>query len=126
MGVNVARHKVVAFILAAFFAGAAGGLFAHESGVNIRPVDAGFLRSFDFIIMVVLGGRGSISGVTLAAIILTVLPEPLRQFEQYRLIVFALLLIVMMIVRPQGLFGIHEIWDFWPRRWRAATREAKP
>jgi branched-chain amino acid transport system permease protein len=118
MGVNIARYKVLAFVLAAFFAGSAGGLFAHEKGVILWPLDAGFLRSFDYIIMVVLGGRGSISGVTLAAIVLTILPEFLRQFgiEQYRLIVFALLLIGMMLVRPKGLFGIREIWDYWPRR----------
>lgn len=119
MGVNIARNKVLAFVLAAFFAGAAGGLFAHENGVIISPKDAGFQRSFDYVIMTVLGGRGSISGVMLAALILTALPEMLRDFEQYRLIVYALLLIIMMIVRPQGLFGIHEIWHLWPRR-RAA------
>jgi branched-chain amino acid transport system permease protein len=117
MGVNIARQKVKAFVLAAFFAGMAGGLFAHEGGVIISPKDASFQKSFDYVIMTVLGGRGSISGVTLAAIILTVLPELLRDFQQYRLIVFALLLIVMMLVRPQGLFGIHEIWHF--RRKRA-------
>lgn len=116
MGVNIARNKVLAFVLAAFFAGTAGGLFVHESGVNINPNDAGFQRSFDYVIMTVLGGRGSISGVMLAALILTALPEMLRDFEQYRLVVFALVLIVMMIVRPQGLFGIHEIWNFWPSR----------
>ena len=116
MGVNVARTKVLAFVLAAFFAGAAGGLYAHESGINITPKDAGFQRSFDYLIMVVLGGGGSISGVALAATILTVLPEQLRGFDEYRLIVFALLLIGMMIVRPQGLFGRKEIWDFVPNR----------
>jgi branched-chain amino acid transport system permease protein len=127
MGVNIARYKVLAFVLAAFFAGAAGGLFAHEKGVIIWPLDAGFLRSFDYIIMVVLGGRGSISGVTLAAVILTILPEFLRQFgiEQYRLIVYALLLIGMMLVRPQGLFGIREIWDFWPWRKAAPIRKGQ-
>jgi branched-chain amino acid transport system permease protein len=116
MGVNVARQKVLAFMLAAFFAGTAGGLFAHESGLIISPRDAGFQRSLDYVLMTVLGGRGSITGVVLAAIILTSLPELLRQFDQYRLIVYALLLIGMMLMRPQGLFGIHEIWDFWPRR----------
>ncbi len=116
MGVNIARQKVLAFVMAAFFAGVAGGLFAHERGVIISPKDAGFQRSFDYVIMTVLGGRGSISGVMLAAIILTALPEVLRDFEQYRLIVFALLLIVMMLVRPQGLFGIHEIWHFRGKR----------
>lgn len=116
MGVNVARNKVLAFVLAAFFAGVAGGLFAHESGLNISPNDAGFQRSFDYVIMTVLGGRGSITGVMLAALIVITLPEVLREFEQYRLIVFALLLIIMMLVRPQGLFGIKEVWQFWPRR----------
>jgi branched-chain amino acid transport system permease protein len=116
MGVNVARVKVLAFMIAAFFAGTAGGLFAHESGNIISPRDAGFQRSLDYVIMTVLGGRGSITGVMLAAAILTALPEVLRDFDQYRLIVYALLLIGMMLLRPQGLFGIHEIWDFWPRR----------
>lgn len=116
MGVNIARQKVLAFVIAAFFAGVAGGLFAHERGVILSPKDAGFQRSFDYVIMTVLGGRGSITGVMLAAGLLTALPEFLRDFEQYRLIVYALLLIIMMLVRPQGLLGIHEIWDLWPRR----------
>lgn len=116
MGVPVARVKVLAFVLAAFFAGAAGGLYSHEFGINISPEDAGFQRSFDYLIMTVLGGRGSITGVMLAAAILTSLPEWLRAFSEYRLIAYALLLIGMMLLRPQGLFGIHEIWDFWPRK----------
>ena len=124
MGVNVARVKVLAFMMAAFFAGMAGGLYAHEVGNNISPHDAGFQRSFDYVLMTVLGGRGSITGVMLAAIILTVLPEALRDFDQYRLIVYALLLIGMMLLRPQGLFGIHEIWDFWPKR-SATERQAR-
>jgi branched-chain amino acid transport system permease protein len=116
MGVNVARVKVLAFMLAAFFAGAAGGLYAHESGLIISPREAGFQRSLDYVLMTVLGGRGSITGVMLAAIILTALPEVLRDFDQYRLIVYALLLIGMMLLRPQGLFGINEIWDYLPRK----------
>lgn len=116
MGVNISRQKVLAFVIAAFFAGVAGGLFAHEPGVIVSPKDAGFQRSFDYVIMTVLGGRGSITGVMLSATILTALPEFLRDFEQYRLIVYALLLIIMMLVRPQGLLGIHEIWNLWPLR----------
>lgn len=116
MGVNVSRIKVLAFMMAAFFAGTAGGLGAHQVGFNISPRDAGFQRSLDYVLMTVLGGRGSITGVMLAAILLTVLPEALRDFDQYRLIVYALVLIGMMLLRPQGLFGIHEIWDFWPRK----------
>jgi branched-chain amino acid transport system permease protein len=116
MGIHVSRVKVLAFVLAAFFAGMAGGLYSHEFGLNISPEDAGFQRSFDYLIMTVLGGRGSITGVMLAAIILTSLPELLRGFSEYRLIAYALLLIGMMLMRPQGLFGIHEIWDFWTRK----------
>jgi len=123
MGVNVARVKVMAFMIAAFFAGIAGGLYAHQFGNSIRPPDAGFLRSLDYVLMTVLGGRGSISGVALAAILLTVLPEALRDVDQYRLIVYSLLLIGMMLLRPQGLFGIHEIWDFLPR-WLMGGRRA--
>ena len=73
MGVNVARVKVLAFMMAAFFAGMAGGLYAHQVGNSIRPPDAGFQRSLDYVLMTVLGGRGSITGVMLAAILLTVL-----------------------------------------------------
>ncbi|MBL8815027.1 MAG: branched-chain amino acid ABC transporter permease [Planctomyces sp.] len=111
MGVNISREKVRSFVIAAFFAGVGGGLYAHEPGVIISPNDAGFQRSFDYVIMTVLGGRGSISGVVIAAAILTALPEFLRDFAEYRLIVYALLLIIMMLVRPQGLLGIHEIWN---------------
>ena len=119
MGVNVSRVKVLAFMMAAFFAGHGRRTCTRiEIGFNISPQDAGFQRSLDYVLMTVLGGRGSITGVMLAAILLTVLPEVLRDFDQYRLIVYALLLIGMMLLRPQGLFGIHEIWDFWPRKKR--------
>jgi branched-chain amino acid transport system permease protein len=115
MGVNLTKYKVRAFVLAAFFGGVAGGLLAH-TGVNPAPTDAGFQRSFEIIIMVVLGGLGSISGSVLAAIILVALPELLREFAEYRLIVYALLLITMMLVRPQGLFGVREIWDYFGKK----------
>jgi len=126
VGVNVTRQKVRAFVLSALFAGMAGGLFAHEFGLILTPSDAGFQRSFEYVIMTVLGGRGSISGVMLAATLVTGLPEFLRDFEQYRLIVFAVLLIVMMILRPQGLLGVREIWDFWKRQPRVPDIAAQP
>ena len=126
VGVNVTRQKVRAFVLSALFAGMAGGLFAHEFGLILTPSDAGFQRSFEYVIMTVLGGRGSISGVMLAATLVTALPEFLRDFEQYRLIVFAVLLIVMMILRPQGLLGVREIWDFWKRQPRVPDIAAQP
>ncbi|HMN42142.1 MAG TPA: branched-chain amino acid ABC transporter permease [Phycisphaerales bacterium] len=115
MGINLTKYKVRAFVLAAFFGGVAGALYAH-TGVNPSPTDAGFARSFDIIIMVVLGGLGSISGSVLAAIILIALPEALRDLQQYRLIVYALLLIGMMLLRPQGLFGVKEVWDLFRRK----------
>lgn len=122
MGINLTKYKVRAFVLAAFFGGVAGAMYAH-TGVNPSPTDAGFLRSFEIIIMVVLGGLGSISGSVLAAIILIVLPEALRDLEKYRLVVYALLLIVMMIVRPKGLFGVSELWDIFTRRAASNTKK---
>jgi branched-chain amino acid transport system permease protein len=176
MGVNITRYKVRAFVLSAFFAGLAGGLYAMDIGA-INAGDLGFLKSFDIIIMVVLGGMGSISGAALAAVILTVLPELLRdpppawpaglvllvvvaavqmarkrararslvtiaavtvvlevirrvaiangiRLADYRLIFYALLLITMMLARPQGLLGISEIWDIAAWRARNSSRNA--
>jgi branched-chain amino acid transport system permease protein len=114
MGVHVTQWKVRAFVVSAFFAGLAGGLHAHAFRL-IAPENAGFALSFELVIMVVLGGRGSVTGVTLAALILSPLAEVLREFSEYRMIIYALVLIVMMLVRPQGLFGMHEIWDYFPR-----------
>lgn len=102
MGVNTVRYKVTAFVLGAFFAGLAGGLYAHLR-TTISPEGFNFLKSVDVVVMVILGGMGSTPGVIAAAVLLTVLNEWLRDFEQYRMIVFALMLIIMMIVRPQGL-----------------------
>ena len=102
MGVNTVRYKVIAFVTGSFFAGLAGGLYAHLR-TTISPEGFNFLKSVDVVVMVILGGMGSTVGVILAAVVLTVLNEFLRDFEQYRMIVFSLLLIIMMIVRPQGL-----------------------
>ncbi len=115
VGINITKYKVRAFVLSAFFAGVAGALYALQVG-SINAGELGFQRSFEILIMVVLGGLGSISGAALAAIILTALPEMLRFVDQYRMIVYSLLLIVMMIVRPQGLFGVREAWDLLRRR----------
>jgi branched-chain amino acid transport system permease protein len=119
MGVNTTRYKVWAFVIAAFFAGIAGGLFAHTLGVGLSPQAAGFQKSFDIIIMVVLGGLVSISGATIAAVVVTLLPEYLRPVAEYRMIIFALSLILMMIFRPQGLLGVRELWD--KALWRDAA-----
>jgi branched-chain amino acid transport system permease protein len=104
MGINTTKYKVAAFVIGAFFAGLAGGLYAHFISY-IAPEGFNFLKSVDVVVMVILGGMGSTPGVAAAAVLLTLMNELLRDFEQYRMIVFALLLIVLMIVRPQGLLG---------------------
>lgn len=109
MGVHTVKYKVVAFVVGAFFAGLAGALYAHFI-TFIAPEGFNFLKSVDVVVMVILGGMGSTPGVVAAAILLTLLNEGLRDFEQYRMIVFALLLIVIMIVRPQGLLGNFRGW----------------
>jgi len=109
MGVHTVKYKVVAFVVGAFFAGLAGGLYAHFI-TFIAPEGFNFLKSVDVVVMVILGGMGSTPGVVAAAILLTLLNEGLRDFEQYRMIVFALLLIIIMIVRPQGLLGNFRGW----------------
>lgn len=111
MGVNTTRYKVWAFVIAAFFAGIAGGLFSHTLGVGLSAEAAGFMKSFDVIIMVVLGGLGSISGAVAAAVVVTLLPEWLRSVAEYRMIIYALALILIMIFRPKGLFGVREVWE---------------
>ncbi len=111
MGIPTTSVKVRAFVLSAALAGIAGALFAHELGTTLNPKELGFQKSFEVVIMVVLGGMGSLSGAVLAAAVLTVLPEVLREFSEYRMIVYALILILVMLVRPQGLFGIHEVWE---------------
>ncbi|MDX1932908.1 MAG: branched-chain amino acid ABC transporter permease [Capsulimonadales bacterium] len=113
MGINVTRIKVNAFVLGSFFAGVAGALFAHYDQ-SVLTTSFGFVRSFDFVTMVVLGGLGSITGSVLAAVVLTALPEILRsslgaEFNQYRLVAYALLLVFLMLVRPQGIFGRGEL-----------------
>lgn len=133
MGVDTTRFKIRAFVLSAFFAGCAGALFAHTVGVQLNASELGFVKSFDIIIMVVLGGLGSISGAVIAAIILTVLPEALRSVAEYRMVTYAVALIVMMLVRPKGLLGVHELWE--PAAWdwltgffksKNGTKGAKP
>jgi branched-chain amino acid transport system permease protein len=103
MGINTTRYKITAFLVGAFFAGLAGGVYAHFKQY-IAPQGFGFDKSIEIVVMVILGGMGNTIGVIAAAILLTVLGEWLRQFGDYRMIVYSLLIIVLMITRPQGLF----------------------
>jgi branched-chain amino acid transport system permease protein len=109
MGVPVTEYKVKAFVLGAFFAGIAGALFAHHQTI-ITPQQFDFNKSFEIIIMVVLGGMGSLAGSVVAAFFLTILKEALRSLQDIthldlRMVIYSLLLIILMLVRPQGLFG---------------------
>jgi branched-chain amino acid transport system permease protein len=108
LGVDTTSYKVLAFVIGAFFAGVAGGLSAHFLR-NLNPNSFTFLKSIEVIAMVVLGGMGSISGSVIAAIILTLLPEVLRPVKDYRMVLYSLMLIVLMITRPGGLLGSREI-----------------
>ncbi|MBT2718139.1 branched-chain amino acid ABC transporter permease [Bacillus sp. ISL-57] len=108
MGINTTYYKVAAFVIGAFFAGIAGSLYAHNFYI-IQPSNFGFLKSFDILIFVVLGGLGSLSGSVLAAILLTIVTTFLQDYPETRMIIYSLVLILMMIFRPQGLMGTREI-----------------
>jgi branched-chain amino acid transport system permease protein len=109
MGINTTRYKIIAFIVGAFFAGIAGGLFSHVK-LSIDPKGFDFMRSIEIVVMVILGGMGNTVGVILAAVLLTVLPEFLRPIQEYRMIIYSFLLIVLMLTRPQGLFNFRNPW----------------
>jgi len=133
MGINTTKYKVLAFVIGAFFAGIAGGLYAHFKQF-ITPEGFNFLRSVDIVVIVILGGMGNTPGVIAAAVLLTILPEGLRalagwealperfaQIIRNRMILYSLLLIVLMLTRPQGLFsGSGRL-----KKWIAAARSLK-
>jgi len=118
MGVHTTRAKVIAFVVSAAMAGVAGGLFAHYL-MYVNTNSFTFLKSFEIIIMIVIGGLGSISGSVLGAVLYITLTEGLREFAQYRMLMFSLLLVVLMIVRPQGILGHKEFVTFLTRRRRS-------
>ncbi len=106
VGINTTRYKIVAFVVGAFFAGIAGGLYGHFKQ-TISATGFDFTKSIEIVVMVILGGMGNTLGVVLAAILLTILPEVLRPIADYRMIIYSLLLIVLMLARPQGLFNFR-------------------
>ncbi|MEH7254993.1 branched-chain amino acid ABC transporter permease [Neobacillus niacini] len=115
MGINTTFYKVAAFAIGSFFAGIAGGLFSHNFYI-IQPTNFGFLKSFDILIFVVLGGLGSLSGSVIAAILLTIVSTYLQQYPETRMIIYSLVLVVVMLYRPQGLMGTREITDFFGKK----------
>lgn len=106
-GVHVTYYKVLGFAASAFFAGVAGSLYAGYLGI-LNPSSFGFMKSIEILVMVVLGGMGSMVGSVLSATVLTAVPELLRAFSEYRMILYSLLLIVVMIFKPSGLMGMYD------------------
>ena len=106
-GVNTTFYKVLAFTVSAFFAGVAGALYAGYTGI-LTPGNFTFMTSINILVMVVLGGLGSMAGSIIAAAILTALPLALQSFSKYRMVVYALLLIIVMIFKPSGLLGRYD------------------
>ena len=108
MGIDTTKYKVLAFTLGAAFAGVAGALFAHYFYV-IHPASFTFISSFNYLTMVVLGGLGSITGSIAGAVILTFISAALASWPEWRMIIYSVMLIILMLYRPQGLFGNIEL-----------------
>ena len=106
-GINLTFYKTLAFAYSAFFAGVAGGMYAHYIGI-LGAKNFAFNKSIDILVIVVLGGLGSFTGSAIGAIVLTILPEMLRGFNDYRMFIYAVMLILMMMFRPSGLLGTKE------------------
>ena len=129
MGINTTRYKVLAFVISSAFAGIAGALFGHFRQF-LHTNDFQFIRSIEIIIMIVLGGMGSITGAVLGAIVITILPELLRQLPgnliHYRLVIYSALLIIIMLTRPQGVMGAREFGIPWLKRPQRRPEGDKP
>jgi branched-chain amino acid transport system permease protein len=129
MGVNTTRYKVISFVISSAFAGVAGALFGHFRQF-LHTNDFQFIRSIEIIIMIVLGGMGSITGAVLGAIVITILPELLRKLPGdlygYRLVIYSALLILIMLTRPQGVMGAKEFGLSWLKRPQRRPEGDKP
>lgn len=115
MGINTTKYKVTAFAVGAFFAGIAGSLYSSYF-YFINPNIFGFMKSVDILVIVVFGGMGSITGSVIAAIVLAVITTFLQSYSELRMIIYALLLITIMLFRPQGILGTKEITDLFKFR----------
>lgn len=122
MGINTTYYKVLAFAIGSFFAGVAGAIFAHNFYI-IQPTTFNFLKSFDILIYVVLGGLGSLSGATIAAIFLTVVSTYLQNFPETRMIIYSLVLILVMLYRPTGLMGTKEVTDLFKSKKKGGSKQ---
>lgn len=107
-GINVTYYKVLTFAVAAFFAGVGGGIYAHYMTAMI-PTNFNFMYSSELLSEVIIGGTGSLTGSIIGAAFLSSLPEMMRQFSQYRMLAYSVVLVLVMIFRPGGIFGS---WEF--------------
>ena len=107
-GINVTYYKVLTFTFSAFFAGVAGAIYAHYMTAMI-PTNFSFMYSSEFLTEVIIGGTGSLTGSVIGAAFLSALPELMRQFSTYRMLMYSMVLILVMIFRPGGIFGT---WEF--------------
>lgn len=107
LGINVSRYKIIAFVTSAFMAGVAGSMFAHTMRY-LHPDIFSYTKSTDFLVYLYAGGVGSISGAFLGGFVLTILPEILRFMQEWRLVIYGALLLIIILFRPQGLFGGKE------------------
>jgi branched-chain amino acid transport system permease protein len=114
MGVNTRRAKLVAFMLSSGLAGVAGGLFAHILGY-INPGSFTIMKSTEALVMVYLGGMGSLSGSVLSAVLFTLMLEVLRPLQVIKWVVVPLILFLLMMFRTEGLLGQRELTDVFPR-----------
>lgn len=102
IGISTFYYKTFAFAISAFFAGIGGGLYAHYLQ-GLTPSSFGFLNSIEYLIIVVLGGMGSLSGTIIAAVVLGLLNEVLRAFSEYRMLIYSLVLVAMMVCKARGV-----------------------
>lgn len=117
MGIPITRYKVLAFVLGSTFAGIGGALLAHFIQL-LHPTMGGFMKSVEYLIIVYLGGMGSISGTIVAAVALTGLSELLRPIGELRMVLYGVLLVILMLKRPGGLMGQREFPFLLPERER--------
>ena len=106
-GINVTFYKVLTFAISAFFAGIGGAMYAHYMTAMI-PTNFNFMYSAEFLTMVIIGGTGSLTGSIIGATFLSALPEAMRQFANYRMLAYSVILVLVMIFKPSGIFGSYE------------------
>ncbi|MFC5542557.1 MAG: branched-chain amino acid ABC transporter permease [Bacilli bacterium] len=120
MGINITYYKVLAFAQGAFIAGLAGALFAHTIGF-ISPADFSYHRAVEILIFTVFGGSELVIGSVFGAVILTLLPELLRSVSDYRYILYGIMLVILMAVRPQGILDVHLLLRMRGKRMKRGT-----